>query len=109
MPYLPLENESETFAVIKMLQRLISSAKEAPWYPTVVIQLIATSEAKASRVTVATRTFDLLYMSRYYKHSRHSSVTLYAFHFLLEGVSLFTGLDHWTGLLDWTTGLTSFY
>ena len=22
------------------------------------------------------------------------------------GVYLFTGLDHWTGLLDWTTGLT---
>ena len=22
-------------------------------------------------------------------------------------VYLFTGLDHWTGLLDWTTGLTS--
>ena len=21
-------------------------------------------------------------------------------------MSLFTGLDHWTGLLDWTTGLT---
>jgi len=23
-----------------------------------------------------------------------------------EGVSLFTGLDYWNGLLDWTTGLT---
>ena len=21
------------------------------------------------------------------------------------GVSVFAGLDHWTGLLDWTTGL----
>ena len=24
----------------------------------------------------------------------------------LQGVYLFTGLDHWTGVLDWTTGLT---
>ena len=23
------------------------------------------------------------------------------------GVSLFTGLDYWTGILDWTTGMTS--
>ena len=22
-------------------------------------------------------------------------------------VSLFTGLDYWTGILDWTTGMTS--
>ena len=27
-------------------------------------------------------------------------------HYRLEGRSLFTGLDYWTGLLDWTTGLT---
>ena len=26
--------------------------------------------------------------------------------FVCEGPSLFAGLDHWTGLLDWTTGLT---
>jgi hypothetical protein len=25
---------------------------------------------------------------------------------VVHGVYLFTGLDHWTGLLDWTTGLT---
>ena len=25
---------------------------------------------------------------------------------LLLGQSLFSGLDHWTGLLDWNTGLT---
>ena len=25
---------------------------------------------------------------------------------ILFGQSLFTGLDHWTGLLDWITGLT---
>ena len=24
---------------------------------------------------------------------------------IVIGVSLFTGLDYWTGLLDWTTGL----
>ena len=24
----------------------------------------------------------------------------------IHGVYLFTGLDHWTGILDWTTGLT---
>ncbi len=23
----------------------------------------------------------------------------------MAGVSVFAGLDHWTGLLDWTTGL----
>ena len=26
---------------------------------------------------------------------------------LCRGVSLFTGLDYWTGILDWTTGMTS--
>ena len=24
----------------------------------------------------------------------------------MRGVFVFTGLDYWTGLLDWTTGLT---
>ena len=28
---------------------------------------------------------------------------------VLKGVSLFDGLEHWTGLLDWTTGLAKFY
>ena len=26
-----------------------------------------------------------------------------------NGVSQFTGLDYWTGLLDWTTGLKLFF
>ena len=32
--------------------------------------------------------------------------TLWVIHARYQGQSLFTGLDHWTGLLDWNTGLT---
>ena len=34
---------------------------------------------------------------------------LFSFNFFFSssfGVFVFTGLDYWTGLLDWTTGLT---
>ena len=31
---------------------------------------------------------------------------MYLVHGSMLGQCLFTGLDYWTGLLDWTTGLT---
>ena len=33
-------------------------------------------------------------------------IHMYALYAHQKGQSLFSGLDHWTGLLDWNTGLT---
>ena len=40
--------------------------------------------------------------------SLHSIQKLRDLEFEEKGLSLFTGLDYWTGILDWTTGLKFF-
>jgi len=51
-------------------------------------------------LTSASPTFPQLYGNLLYENPLYCD---------FQGVSEFTGLDYWTGLLDWITGLTTMW